>query len=342
MKPRTTLILGLVLALLITGILVYEKVWKVRNVQQRMESTLVFAALDLDAIAGIELKKGDANTILKLQSDATWIVASEDDYPADLAGIEKIKDTLGLIKLDNLVSTNKSSHARLEVDEALGLQVRLLDKADKSLAEFVVGKRGESFDSGYFRLTDQDRTYMVYQNLSQVFDRSGKTWRDLGILSFNESDARMLTLSADGWSLALERNLETTGWELQDGDTTAIKKWSVDSIVRSLGNLTASAFAGDTFSVAAAGLEPGQKTASVKMADNTVHTLLVGNEDQENSRVLVKTDSQETIFYCSKYTIDNIFKSKDELIDKQEPSAPESFLPPPRLEDTRLDKPALE
>lgn len=333
MKPKHTIILGLVVAVTLAGIIWYEKVYQPRRRAAAAEGNAAYPGLSVDQVAGIELRKGEAEVRLAKQNQR-WVVASEGDYPADPDGVSQMLDAAKELKLSNLASAKAKTHGLFAVTEEKGIKVSFRDAAGKLLAEFYVGKRGESWGTAYFRRAGEDQTYLAAKNLATIFDRFSDTWKDKAIARFEPNEARGLTLQQGNETLRLEKNLAQNAWELVEGEQRTPASVSVvEGIVRSFSTLRTIEF--PSLDLKAAGLDKPGRSLTVRLQDNTELTLQVGKEDSTQNRLYVKRADQPTLFLVSKYQLDNLFKSKDQLRVKEEPAAESdsSFpLPPPSLD----------
>ncbi|OGP59565.1 MAG: hypothetical protein A2V67_06355 [Deltaproteobacteria bacterium RBG_13_61_14] len=332
MKPKTTIVLGLAVALVLAGIILYEKVYKPRRQASRVATLEAYPGLAMDQVTVIELNKAGANVRLD-KRDQRWVVASEGDYPADPDGVTQMLDTGKTLRLSDLASAKAKTHDLFEVNDDKGLKVSFRDQEGKALAEFYVGKRGESYGTAYFRKAGEDNTYLVAKNLASIFDRSSDTWKDKAIARFEPNEARSLTLKSGNETLTLEKNLTQEAWELVEGETrTPASASVVDGIVRGLITLRTIEF--PAVEIKETGLDQPEKSLSVRLQDNTEITIQVGQPDSTKSRLYLQRADQLALFLVSKYQVDNLFKTKDQLLVKEESASenePSIPLPPPPL-----------
>jgi hypothetical protein len=332
MKPKTTIVLGLAVALVLAGIILYENVYKPRRLASRVATLEAYPGLAMDQVTVIELHKGGSNVRLD-KRDKRWVVASEGDYPADPDGVTQMLDTGKALRLSDLASAKAKTHDLFEVNDDKGLKVSFRDQEGKTLAEFYVGKRGESYGAAYFRKAGEDNTYLVAKNLASIFDRSSDTWKDKAIARFEPNEARALTLKSGNETLTLEKNLTQEAWELVEGETrTPASASVVDGILRGLSTLRTIEFPAKELKET--GLDQPDKSLSARLQDNTEITLQVGQPDSTKNRLYLQRANQPALFLVSKYQVDNLFKTRDQFLPTEE-SAPETEpsipLPPPPL-----------
>jgi len=211
------------------------------------------------------------------------------------------------------------------------------------LAELVIGEKGPSHGTGFVRKPGDDKTYRVYKNMADVIDPVGNEWRDKKIFNEVADDVSEITLItrpvvedvddggtegpargstvADGGTespaepevVVIRRKEASAEWELvlDGGSAEALDKSKTDALARSLASLKAVEFAADV-TVDDAGLNPPEKEAIFKLADGTVHHLLVGSGD--GSKVFVKRADWKVAQKVYAYNVNNIFKNRDALL----------------------------
>jgi hypothetical protein len=331
MKPRQTLLLGLIVALLIAGIVLYNKLWIPHKEKAKLEK--VFPALLQEEPLKIEISRGNYKDELARKGDDEWVVASEDDYPADEEGIRECLEMIKNLDTANLVSSDPDKQDRFEISDEKGIRVKILASGDKPLADFLIGKRGPTYRSYYFRETGHNNIYLAYENLLDSFNREHSTWKDKTIFDFPSEDARELNIKSDEGSIKLVKNLEEDAWGLVEGEERVkAKKWTVNDMVSSLAKLKTQEFPEEK-DMKETGLEAPEKQVSVKLADGTEYTLLVGDEKESSGKLYVKRADSPTIFLIGSYQAKKFFKKKDDLKEtEKEEAEEESFLPPPDLE----------
>ncbi|GEM_PF-1090295 len=334
MKPRQTLILGIVVALLIIGILSYHKLYI--PYKEKSEQVQAFPEFSPDMAARIEICRGEYKAEL-VKRDGQWIVATEGDYPADEEGINEGLDMVKGLPATELISRNPEQRDRFELTDEKGVRVKILSSDSRPIAEFLIGKQGSAYNSYYFRKAGEDNIYLAYEDLLDTFNREHDTWRDRSIFDFEKEEAREISIQSEQGEIILTKNLEKDTWELLEGENRIqAKKWTVDDMVSTLSRLKTQEFS-ELKDLKKIGLHDPKKRITVKLADGSEPGLLFGDEKESSSQIYVKKADSPTIFLIGKYQMNKFFKKRDELIEdkKQEgKKEKESLLPPPQLEQT--------
>lgn len=322
MKPRTMIILAAVAVILI-GIAMLNN--RSERASEQLETGPIFAGLNKDAVAEIILSNQDKEVrILKQGED--WVVASEDQYPADQRAVTRILDSLEKFDRRYLRSRNPEQQATFEVDAESGTGVILADRSGNPLADFRMGKNGPDYQSQYIRPSDAEEVYLIPEYLRSVFDAGKDTWRDKAIFSFETEKARQLVIRpAEGPVIAIAKDDEGN-FTLTAPDSAAAKKSIVESTLRTLSNLRCDAFPDSLPSMSDAGLDPPRQSVEVLLDDGAAYTLLIGNLNEDDTRHYVKKESDETLFLLSKGRITSLIRDVDAL--KETP--PEQ---PPAMEE---------
>ena len=98
--------------------------------------------------------------------------------PADSAAVDALLAKLVDVREGAVVSTNPAKQAAYETDAEKGISVRLENAGGKSIAAFVIGKRGPDFASCYLRREGKSEVLLVSPDLRTDFSRPAESWRE--------------------------------------------------------------------------------------------------------------------------------------------------------------------
>jgi len=127
-----------------------------------------------DQITKVEIDQ----TILEKQ-DQNWIIASNNNLPADESKINQLLTILGQIKKDSIVSKNKQYHEKYGVDEQLSIKAF---NGQEEMLSLLIGDVGPGFTGTYFRHPENDTVYLSKISLRSTIIQNN--WKDLSITSF--------------------------------------------------------------------------------------------------------------------------------------------------------------
>jgi len=130
----------------------------------------------IDQITKIKIDQ----TVLEKQ-DQGWVIASNNNLPADKNKVNQLLDVLKQIKKDNIVSKNKQYHEKYGVTEESGTKVTVLHD-QKQMLQVLIGNAGPGFSGTYFRLPEDDAVYLSKVGLRSAIIQN--YWKDLTITNF--------------------------------------------------------------------------------------------------------------------------------------------------------------
>jgi len=148
----------------------------------------------LNKVGRFKIVNAKDSVVLK-HNGAGWVVASEDNYPADTAKINKVLKKIDNLNTLNLQGTNPESHASMEVDSAKGVLVELSDKSAKSIGSFYVGKNTSDYNNQFIRLTNHPEVYASDETIKYELLTTEYNWRDKGV--FTVDSVTLISLSME-------------------------------------------------------------------------------------------------------------------------------------------------
>ena len=316
MKTKQLLILGVIFVVLAIVVLLFENPFGQSEYEKKVEtSTPLFPSFNKGKVAKIEIvANGEITTLSKQNSN--WVVASMDNYPADSEGITELLTKVTEFKNTQRVSNNPDKQAEFEVDST-GVEAKLMDASDKLLAHLFVGKTTPGFLSSYVRVADSNDVYIAQGYLQSVFDKGTRTWKDRTIFDFNKGIVTQLNISSPEETIELHLDADGT-WQMLKPVASTVKQDEVDSLLTTFSGLDTDDFAGMTDDLSEYGLDMPQSTISAVHNDGITATLHIGKE--EDGKLYVKRDDQETVFRLFKSNVDRLIKKSDTL-KAEEPTA---------------------
>lgn len=275
MKPKTTLILALVLIVLAAAATLFESQ---RRKSFSSAGKPIFPAYSLAKVDGIEIEGGGRRVELRKNGDR-WTVATEGGHSADPKLPKQILEAMEKFTTSTLISTSREKQGAFEVDST-GFIVRLVG-GGRPLAAYVVGKPGPDFMSTYVRPVDKDAVYLVPVYLRTAVDRGEQSWRNLTVLELEQADITGYTTHSTRETVNVEKQEDGT-WQITEPLQAKARPDIVSAVVRSLAMVRATGFADSLVTPAEAGLEPDTASVVVRTADGSSHTIRVGATNASN------------------------------------------------------------
>jgi len=281
-----------------------------------------------------------------------WTVESAWGYPAVEAKVNALLQAIEQLRIREVRSTRRTSHPELEVDEATGIWVRVLDADGTELANVCAGK-SISRERCFVRTAGSDEVAEATPNLvgatgAGASDRKPrqKFFVTMRVTHFDEKAVRRVRLERESGTVVLEatEGVEqvvnpTTGqqetkpvikWVFREPETDAGQEAdsaACHAIVQGLAAMTAFDIGGPR-TLAVCGLAPPKATVTFEFegADPAANaapvTVLFGEPETEENRYYAMMGGQGArIFIISPHYWGLATKPLDEL-RKARPEAP--------------------
>ena len=275
MKPKTTLILALVLIVLVGVASLFETN---RRKQLSSAGKPIFSAFTIAKADGIEIRGPGVETSLRKEGDR-WLVATEGNQPADPKPIKQILEAMDKFTSSTLISTSAAKQTEFEVDST-GFSVRITG-GGRALAAYQVGRPGPDYMSTYVRPSDRNEIYLVPAYLRTVVDRGEDSWRNKTILEVAQADITGYSTHNVNGTVNVEKQADGS-WQITEPLQAKARGDIVGAVLRSLATVKATDFADSTLTPEAAGLEPDTAKIVIRMADGSSHTIRVGAVNATN------------------------------------------------------------
>lgn len=136
------------------------------NVDELVQ-TIVFGVAKED-VRNIEVYKETGTEqpvkMVFAQKDGQWRIPTRFNSKADKSRIDRLLDEV--LELTGKVrSTDPRHFETYQITDAQGIHLLLQDETNKSLANLIIGKRGEDGNSGFVRFGGKDKVYAVDKNM---------------------------------------------------------------------------------------------------------------------------------------------------------------------------------
>jgi hypothetical protein len=310
MKPKTTIILAAVAALLVLIALLSTRT---ERKHETLDSGPIFPNLKAETLGKIVLT-GSAKTVELVKQGEKWLVATEGNYPADAQAMDRLIEKLPLLDRKYLRSRNPEMQQTFEVSDSSGIEVLLADAAGQEVARFRMGKNGPDFRSQYVRPAGREEVYLIPESLKSLFDPGRQTWRDKTILSFPTDKVKQLEMYAAGTPPVVVVKDDQGNYAMTAPEASPAKKTLVESTLRTLSALRCDAFADASVTAASAGLEAPEQKVIVLLEDGATLELQIGAA-VDGARHYVRKAGEDTIFLLSKGRVTGILRKAEELKD---------------------------
>ena len=299
MNFKKTIIFAAVLCFLL---IVYYLIESPKKDAKKPEHPLFLSGFDKAQAAAVFLKsKAKGEISLRKKADG-WVVAvNKKTYAADPAVIDNLLATTAKIRIESIVSRSPGKFQAFEVDAENGVDVRIDDAAQKSLAHFVVGKSGPDLFSTYLRLADAQQVVLASGMLKMAFDRELKDWRNKTIFSLNQQEITGYQAAGD-MQYQLQKGANSA-WEVTAPEKFAPKKEIVEDCLKTIAALNAADFAEGRLQDFQ--LDKPMREITVTMKSGPARKLLIGKDKNAFQR-FVKTADADTVYVLESYNLEKL------------------------------------
>jgi len=274
----------------------------------------------------IILSRSDETVILSKEGDS-WFAAlgiePEIKYAADSVKVISIVNKIAEMKRDIFVGTNKTNDAEYGLTGDSAFTVKIFNKQDMQIGDFVLGKKSENWRFNYFRQSGSDKIFLVGGGIGFAFKTDINEWRSKVLFAFKPENVTEITAEyPNEGSLSKEVfNIKKDGakWILNekfDANTDSIARFLKDIVELDAGSWDYTYSIPDEVSGLA---KPSQKY-SILQNDGKEYTLVVGNLDGDRPRYFVRADGDKQIAFIFRSQAQRLILSKERITNTNEQS----------------------
>lgn len=172
MNARTTL--ALLAVLLVLGAVAIVAQGPCGASRSRKQPVLLPGFVPAD-VAAVRIARSGAEVTLRREGGA-WLLGAAKEA-ADADAVEALLKSLAAARVAAVVSTNIAKQEAYETDGRRGVALRVDGPGGKSIAAFVIGKRGPDFASCYLRREGKTDVLLVTPDLRVEVSRPAEAWR---------------------------------------------------------------------------------------------------------------------------------------------------------------------
>ncbi len=306
MKPRTTLILAVILLVLAAAATLFETS---KRRARHGEGEAIFPDFSLEAADAVRVDSPGRSVELARAGDE-WTVVTEEGHKADQNLVAGLLEPVAGFRTTALISRSPDRHEVFEVDDA-GTTVRI-SGAGRELAAFILGKPGSDYMSCYIRPVDGNKVYQVPTNLVQIVDRGDQTWRNMTMLEIDRDDIISYTTRNERETVTVERNPEGD-WVVTEPVYGGTDHQVMNIVLNSMTRIRATDFPDTLPDLASAGIEPDTTTLVIRAVDGSTHRIIIGASDERN-RSYSMIEGDPTIYLVPRGRWNTVFRPLDSIL----------------------------
>jgi hypothetical protein len=288
--------------------------------------------------------------VVLLSTPTGWVVASAWDAPVSTQRLEALLRNMSDLS-GEFRSDNESVLADYGLADEDAVKVRAFDKEGNLALAVDIGGQPERFPGNFIKRPGSSAVYLSQVNLlSQLglydgpAEPGNRHFLELQAVKEDRLAVDRITLNDGGQVLDLVKEFaqekpaegqETAGdedepagldrttweWKLTAPRSKALAKTKADGVLGSLVSIRATDVDDPSGDLAAFGLDDPFRTATMVRQDGTEMTLEFGDtreaEGDLQAGVWMKVRGEPTVWIVSEYTVNNIFKTVEDLLPEE-------------------------
>ncbi|MDI6804295.1 MAG: DUF4340 domain-containing protein [Bacteroidota bacterium] len=267
------------------------------------------ASYSLDnSIFSIDSAKTNKISIRKLQSNITfekiepeWNLTEPINYKADQEAVYSLLAGASKLKISSLISSNPEKQTLFQVDTITGIELKFQDFKGNGVA-LIVGKMGPSYLDSYIRAINSNDVYLAEGLNSWMINKEINDWRDKTIFQTDKNSITKVQYEFEKENFVLEKT--DNNW-MTGSDSIETSK--IDQLLSTLSDFRAEDFVDNELTLQ----HPQLK---IEITTNDKSSLVFYPMPPDSSRYWIVSSSSQQIYVVSKYSANQIIKTKKEFL----------------------------
>jgi hypothetical protein len=313
--------------------------------------TIVFG-ISKEDVKNIEVyKESTEDNPIKLaltKQEDQWYLTTKYNCKAQESAINRLLEAV-LEMTGKVRSTDPKHLEKYHITDAQGIHLLLKDEADKTLANLIIGKKGEDYNTGFVRFAGKDKVYFVDKNVLSNLSVHGdidtlsvlkdNSFIDLEAVKQDKDQLDMVALVHKGKQMIIkkvERDVEVVEdsvkttkkeefWVHMKGEIEIdLEKKEVDNFLRDvctirgqkvvdrIGNSLADMNKNSQYGLS----RPRNVVVFKEKGSDQQQNVIMGKEYEKDKGYFMQVQYDGLVYHLSKSNFDKIFKWADDLPEK--------------------------
>ena len=235
MKPRTTLILFGVFAVLLAAVLLFESRTKAKKETEEKSKKLVdLTAADVEKIT---LKNDSGIITFKKDDKGGWLIVEPIEAQADASEVNRLAEDFSSLKPERVVEEEAADPAKYEIPKK---ELTLWYKGKTQPVKLLIGMENPLDNTLFAKREDDKRIVLLAGYLKTNLEKKTSDFRQKDIFRFEPEDVAEIKLKAKDVSWQAQK--KDTDWFLESPVRAMAKKSGMEDVLRALSNLRAKEF----------------------------------------------------------------------------------------------------
>jgi Domain of unknown function (DUF4340) len=311
MKPKTTLILVAVFAVLLAVVLFFDSRGKARKEKEEKGKKIVdLAAADVERIS---LKNDSGIIVFKKDDKGDWWITEPLEAKADSSEVGRLAEEFSSLKFDRIVEAEGGDPAKYEIPKK---EITLWYKGQAQPVKLLVGMENPLDNTLFAQREGDKRIVLLASYLKSSLEKKMFDFRQKDIFTFEPDDIGSISLKAKDTSWLARKKADE--WFLESPVRALARKSRIEEVLRTLSNLRAKDFVAEEkpeAEVVKYGLkEPEYSVALGLPAKNQEIVFSLHKQDET---VYATTSISNKIITAEGQVLTDIDKKPEDLREKQ-------------------------
>jgi len=311
MKPRTTLILVAVFAILLAAVLLFESQGKARKEKEEKGKKIIdLASADVEKI---QLKNESGTIAFKKDEKGEWWITEPIEAKADSSEVSRLAEDFSSLKFERIVEADGGDPAKYEIPKK---ELTLWYKGQAAPVKLLIGMENPLDNTLFAQREGDKRIVLLASYLKSGLEKKTFDFRKKDIFSFELDDVGSVALKAK--DISWQARKKGDDWFLESPVKALAKKSRVEDVLRALSNLRAKDFIAEEKSADEAakyGLMEPEYSVSLGLPAKNQDILFSLHKQDET--VYAATSLLNKIVTAEAQVLTDIEKKAEDLREKQ-------------------------
>ncbi len=311
MKPKTTLILAVVFAVLLAAVLLFESRGKARKEKEEKGKKIVdLAAADVEKIS---LKNENGTIAFKKDEKGEWWITEPLEAKADSSEVSRLAEDFSSLKFERVVEAEGGDPAKYEIPKK---ELTLWYKAQEQPVKLFVGMENPLDNTLFAQREGDKRIVLLASYLKGNLEKKTFDFRKKDIFTFELDDVGSISLKAK--DISWQARKKEDEWFLEAPVKALAKKSRIEDVLRALSNLRAKDFVAEekpADEVAKLGLKEPEYSVALGLPAKNQEILFSLHKQDET--IYATTSLSNKIVTAEAQVLTDIEKKTEDLREKQ-------------------------
>ncbi len=311
MKPKTTLVLVAVFAVLLTAVLLFESRGKARIEKEEKGKKIVDLASA--AVERISLKNDSGKIAFKKDDKGEWWITEPLEAKADSSEVSRLAEDFSSLKFERIVEAEGGDPVKYEIPKK---ELILWYKDIEQPVKLLIGMENPLDNTLFAQREGDKRIVLLASYLKTNLDKKTVDFRQKDIFTFQLDDVGSISLKAKDISWQARKKADE--WFLESPVKALARKGPVEEVLRALSNLKAKDFVAEEkpdAEVAKYGLKEPEYSITLGLPAKNQEIMFSLHKQDET--VYATTSVSNKIVTAEGQVLTDIEKKAEDLREKQ-------------------------